>query len=1237
MTDVLKLGKRIFTVGVVVTTILWSLGVAALVPAVANAATCPTFNAGDMIKVSGHAAIYTVNNAGKVLYFPSGDEFKSWNVDNTYGGYTTITQACYDAMPVPSVFPVGVNYRPGSYVIKRPSSDQLYVVEPNNTIAKISTTDAAALYGASYKVMTVADVFWPNYIHMGSDIAGKAHDGMLVSNAGSTWYVDGNVLRMVTASGMTANRWKAAWVHAVPASYLSGLSTGATIDALVSSLANRAQDGTVVTPVGGAVTVTLAADTPASMTLPMKATGVTYLKFNVTAGANAVTLSTLTLHRIGVGSYNDLSNVYVYDGANRLTSGRTLTSDTNQAVFSNLNVALTAGQTKTLSVLADLNPALTNNGAVDGFEVVNANGSVVSGVSGNLMSIGNASASTVTVDNSGGGGTFALGSTQVEVARGTINAGSALNDVKVTRLTLTNAGSLSNSYLANLNLTIGSSPVATAATMTDDKVVFNLPTAYTITKGDQKTFYVYADNTGGRVNDNVQFYVDETTDLGIIDTQYSVGAYVANSWAASDQTYTVTGGDLTLAANGPASGNIGTNLNNVVLQNFSFSAGNAVTVKSTKVWLMVTDANGVATNTAAYYNYFKNVKIVDLDNGNSTIVGPDSAIGTDGTVSGNSYFKVFTDSYSLAAGTTRHFAVMADVDQSTLSGVKIQTKVDYSVASTVKYDNNSQYVDASNIVPNTLTGNVMTVNAANLSVGKVTPPPSASVVPGVTQNTLGVLLTAGSAADVKIDSMILRVFASSSAITGDNGNLAANTAVNTVALYEDGASAPLATKNLSSLSGTIGANGYYYVQYTGLNYVVPAGTSKKLVAVLGLKNTISGTTYVSVDMVPSADITMETAADGKTVILNSPGAGVAINATTPVQLTISAAGTFTASVDGTTPTADIVISGSASPVSMATYALTATNENFTVTGARLVAKSMATANPYRDISQVTLTYKNKTGNTETKTCYLDTNSQCVFSDGQLDIYVPHDVSTLVTVGAYYNTIGNGAFSGDDVKLGFAKASSTLQFGASGNLTNDFIVLGESSNTKLYGNLNNLTMTDAAVAAQVVHKTDVAVAQGDTGSVIHSTRSQDAVGVFTFTSAAEPASSQNSTLSSMTMQFSGNLIVNTGSHSATVYVYNGSTFDSNHLMGSATVTGLATGTSNAVTVGLLNQNQWTGAKTVYVVMDTTGNNFLDTSQNTEKLTTQLTTYAWLDGATNPGGAPSINPVTGVPTYGLTYSY
>ncbi|TAN33086.1 hypothetical protein EPN28_03760 [Patescibacteria group bacterium] len=1235
MSDVYKLGKKIFTVGVVVTTILWSLGVAALVPDVANAAACSqTFAAGDMIKVTGKPAIYAVNKDQKVMYFPTGDEFKSWNVNNTYGGYISVTMACFDSLLLPTVAPLSVNFRAGSYVVKRPSSDQLYVVLPSNTLSKISDTDAKALYGASYKVMTVGDASWPSYVNRGADIAGKVHDGMLISKDSKTWYVDGNKLREVTAAGMTANRFKTTFVHSVPAAYTDGLTTGDQITALVSTITNRTQDGDISTPAPttGTLSVTLAADTPAAATVPQKATGVTFLKFNVKAGSAAATVTDVVLKRFGVGAYDDLLAVYLYDGATRLTTGKTIASDTNKVIFSNLKLALAAGESKTLSAVVDMETASPSAGNQDGLEVVEVNGGAVTGVAGNTMGVGGAAVSAVTVDNSGSSGTFRLGATGVEVGRGTINAGSATYDVKVKSLTLTNAGSLTNTYLTNLKLTIGSTDVATVAAMTNDKVVFTLATPLVITKGDTKTFTVYADNTGGRVDDTVKFYTDELSDVGILDAQFGYGVTLTDNWASGDQTYTVTGGDLTLANNGPASGNIGKNVTNVVIQKYSFSATNAVTIKSTKLYIYVIDAAGNATSSATLYNYVKNVKIVDLDNSNATVVGPEAAIGTNGTADGNSYFKTFTDAYSIAAGKTRHFAVVVDIDTNAPTSMKVYSKVDHSVASTVKYDDNSQYVAATAIVPNTLTGNQMTISGAQITVSRATPPASATVVKGSTQNALGMLITAGTSDAIKITSLKLRVYASTTAFgsisASEAGDTAANTTVNTVALYEDGASTPLVTKNLSDLSGTIGSGGYYYVQYSSLNYSVAAGDSKKLVAVLGLKDSMTATRYVAVGIDPDDDMDVETQADGRAVTENTTSN---INASSLISLTVTTGGSVTVAVDGTTPLADISVTGSSAPVSFTTYKLTSSQEAFTLVGAVLTTNNKA------DVDKVTLTYKNKAGTTVTKEGYFNSDGDLTFSDGALDMYIEKDKSALLTVGSYINTVANGATSGDAVKIGLKKTSTTVQWSTGGTvadkeLTNGFIVLGEASNAKKYGATDDVLLDNTNVTAQTVRKTKVTAAESDAGGVTHTTKAQDAIGVFTFTSTAEPSSAQNSTLNSLTVSLSGNLIASSaGDHSVTLNVYNGSTFDAAHLMGTATITGVDTAATTAVSVSLTAQNEWSGTKQVYMVVDTTDTDFSDSANNTEKVTFQLVNFRWNDGVGN------ATPVTGVPLYGKTYQY
>ncbi len=209
-------------------------------------AVCPALAVGDLIKVDGAAAIYTIDSNNHVYYFPSGDEFKSWNVDEKYGGYTKVSQVCYDSLPLPTASPLGVNFRPGSFVVKRPSSSQLYVVEPGNTLAKITAEAAKALYGSAYTVMTVPDVFWPNYINRGADItSSKVHPGMVISYNGKQWYVDFRYnkveLRELTASAFTANRFKKAFVRPVTSAMVEGIGVGETIDGVVYSLSDRTQ------------------------------------------------------------------------------------------------------------------------------------------------------------------------------------------------------------------------------------------------------------------------------------------------------------------------------------------------------------------------------------------------------------------------------------------------------------------------------------------------------------------------------------------------------------------------------------------------------------------------------------------------------------------------------------------------------------------------------------------------------------------------------------------------------------------------------------------------------------------------------------------------------------------------------------------------------------------------------------------------------------------------------------
>jgi hypothetical protein len=147
---------------------------------------------------------------------------------------------------VPGGYPSAINYRPGSLVVKGPSGNQLYVIQPGNTVAPISDSVAKQLYGTNYKVTTIAPREWSQYICKKTGEVTKAHPGMTVklANSATIYYIDSqNVKHEVTASGMSNNFLLSNYVFTVSDSMLQGITTGDTITSAVWHLTDRTGSG----------------------------------------------------------------------------------------------------------------------------------------------------------------------------------------------------------------------------------------------------------------------------------------------------------------------------------------------------------------------------------------------------------------------------------------------------------------------------------------------------------------------------------------------------------------------------------------------------------------------------------------------------------------------------------------------------------------------------------------------------------------------------------------------------------------------------------------------------------------------------------------------------------------------------------------------------------------------------------------------------------------------------------
>jgi hypothetical protein len=223
---------------------------------------CPELNPGDIFVTtpsSSEPDKFIMNSDMEVMYFPDytavgADDtvFLTWR--ETAEGLPFVSEDCLDTLTFSPDYPAGVNPRPGSYVIRQPDSDQLYVTLPDNTRAEITPEAAATLYGtpafeggADDSFQTVPDAFWPNLVNTAPDITeAMVHPGMIFKAEGddAIYYADlDGTIREITAIGFGMNHFQLRFVRLVPASAVEGLSLGTSINGLVPAIADPTQGG----------------------------------------------------------------------------------------------------------------------------------------------------------------------------------------------------------------------------------------------------------------------------------------------------------------------------------------------------------------------------------------------------------------------------------------------------------------------------------------------------------------------------------------------------------------------------------------------------------------------------------------------------------------------------------------------------------------------------------------------------------------------------------------------------------------------------------------------------------------------------------------------------------------------------------------------------------------------------------------------------------------------------------
>ncbi len=722
MTDLIKFGKKFFTFSVVAMTIVWSVGVAALVPAVAVAVDCPELEAGDLFKVPDDSAVYFVNADMERMYFFNSEVYKTWF--EGWSGVVEIDPSCTSAYPSGG----GVSYLPGSLMVKTTISPDVFAILPDAELMKIADEAAAtALYGEGWAglVRDVPAIYFDTYTQLEGSLDGtEPHNGQLVSKDG-----EDTVYKVV--DGMLYS------VDGDLASYVSVRTLGdAVVDALEVAEGNVTSASLVEDPgqkeateageeadeeadeeeevVVSSLGVSLSANTPDAGKVVVNVDGVVFSKFVFKAGADAdAKVNSLKIGRQGLGATSDFSSVTLYDGATKLGSTKTSWHSDGYMTY---NVSggwtIPAGESKELTMVAKLGSGSTGTYNALGILEATVSNGAASGVPvyGNEMTGISVTVGTVTIDEVGNNATKNIGTNGVTLAsfKLTINGteNSSFESITLKNKAATNNGS--DRDLANMYLYKGAELLAGPVSMVSDKITFDLDEPYEIKKSKNETFKVVGDVVNGSGN-TIEFLLDDTTDLTVVGATYNTPLSVtATAFDAAGEGFiiTIAGAELNIAYSGEQV-ETADDRTDVSFGKLTLGAG-STDIKITNLVLTI-DETANDGDVVLDVDEFEMVDDADGDALSGAMTN-----GGDGNADDETW--TFTDEIYLEAGKSRTFTLRGDIPNNSTSSDYFQVKIGTINTTAVTAETVPEGDAVSNFSIGSFTGKTVTVKKPTLTV-----------------------------------------------------------------------------------------------------------------------------------------------------------------------------------------------------------------------------------------------------------------------------------------------------------------------------------------------------------------------------------------------------------------------------------------------------------------------------------------------------------------------------------------
>ena len=765
--------------------------------------------------------------------------------------------------------------------------------------------------------------------------------GHFTYSGGATGYL-GSITRTAVAAWQSANGVSPAvgyFGSISRAKYDSLMATTAAASSASSVASSAASSVSSVAATGEGLTIT-AATQPAATLAVKSAARLPFTKVTLTAGAQDVVVTGITVERTGLANDAAFAGVVLLDETGtQLGIAKTFNSDHKATVGD--TVTIKAGQSKTFTVAGNMASdqtsyagqvaylsvtGVTTSATVSGLLPISGAGHTIN----NSLTIGSVTNAVGSIDPQTSP-TKPVGTTGYTFSAVKFTAGSA-EKIKVHSIRWNQSGSVGTADLTNVKTYIDGTAYDTTVSSDGKYYTSTFASSLTVDKGGFIEMSIKGDIVGGSGR-TIDFDIYKNTDLNISGETYGYGitpplgssdptddtsAFSStNPWYDASQV-TVSAGTITVTkATSVASQNVAVNVANQPLGGFVVETkGEPISANNLIFRFQLTGTGGQA-------NDITNISLYD-ENG-AVVAGPAdgataAAYGTV-TFSDTITFPIGTKSYTLKGKLGTDFTNNQTIVASTTPSADWSNVIGQTTGNSIS---------GTSITSAVVSGNTMTVKSAALTISVSTSPVAQTVVSGAQGFTFANYLLDASASgeDLKMSTVPLAYEA--------YGGTATN--VNNCILY-DGSTALNSGSNV--VNPTVAGSSTSVTLDTALT--ITKGTVKTLTMKCNIVASATGNYAWGYDSGATPTITGVTSGQSVTPTEND---------STGQRMALSTGGTLTVASDSaSTPSYTVVAAGGTATLGVIKF--TAANEAISLSKLGLKITNTASSS-VSDLTEVTL-------------------------------------------------------------------------------------------------------------------------------------------------------------------------------------------------------------------------------------------------------------------------------------------